>query len=202
VRHSGVAVLFWCFGFVCLLRNWQCVALFCYIFLLLCVYLVSLTLGFFSLTIQRTLGSFMTVGLQASWPLGEALNSRSASAKVSRDSFSTTLCGYLRSNHSSVKDVKQVRRRKYVSDASVEAARKEKNCLKKIARRRGSTPQDRGAFYGAITSHSGLKRIHEQAQRDKDATFQEQSFLRNFYNFATEAVAGASGGGVIYPISQ
>jgi hypothetical protein len=40
-----------------------------------------------------------------------------------------------------------------------------------------------------------LKRIHEQAQRDKDATFQERSFLRNFYNFAKEAVAGTIGGG-------
>jgi hypothetical protein len=37
-----------------------------------------------------------------------------------------------------------------------------------------------------------LKRIHEQAQRDKDATFQERSFLRNF---AKEAVAGTIGGG-------
>jgi hypothetical protein len=77
----------------------------------------------------------------------------------------------LRSNHSFVKDVKQNRKRKIVSDASVEAARKEKNHLKKIALRRGSTPQDRRAFYGAIRSHSHLKRIHEQAQRDKDATF-------------------------------
>jgi hypothetical protein len=51
-------------------------------------------------------------------------------------------------------------------------------------------PQDRKAFYGAIRSHSRLKRIHEQAQRDKDATFQERSFLHNFYNFAKEAVAG------------
>jgi hypothetical protein len=40
-----------------------------------------------------------------------------------------------------------------------------------------------------------LKRIHEQAQRDKDATFLERSFLRNFYNYAKEAVAGAIGGG-------
>jgi hypothetical protein len=48
VRRSGVAVLFWCFGFVCLFKNWQCVALFCCIFWLFCVYLVSLTLGFFS----------------------------------------------------------------------------------------------------------------------------------------------------------
>ena len=128
-------------------------------------------------------------------PAREALNSRSAGAKVSSDSFSSTLCGYLRSNHSFVKDVKQDRRRKSVSDASVEAARKEKNRLKKVARRRGSTPQDRRAFYGAIRSHSHLKRIHEQVQRDKDATFQERSYLRNFYNFAKEAVAGAIGGG-------
>jgi hypothetical protein len=89
-------------------------------------------------------------------PAWEALNWRSASAKVSSDSFSSTLCGYLRSNHSFIKNVKQDRRRKSVSDASVEAAHKEKNCLKKIARRRGSTPQDRRAFYEAIRSHSRL----------------------------------------------
>jgi hypothetical protein len=35
------------------------------------------------------------------------------------------------------------------------------------------SPQDKRAFYAAIRSHSHLKRIHEQAQRDKDATFQE-----------------------------
>jgi hypothetical protein len=99
-------------------------------------------------------------------PCREALNSHSASAKVSSDIFMSTLCGYLHSNHTFVKDVKEDRRRKFVSDASVEAARKEKNCLKKIARRRGSTPQDRRAFYGAIRIHSKLKRIHEQAQRD------------------------------------
>jgi hypothetical protein len=40
-----------------------------------------------------------------------------------------------------------------------------------------------------------LKRIHEQAQRDKDATLQERSFLRHFYNFAKEAIAGTIGGG-------
>jgi hypothetical protein len=44
-----------------------------------------------------------------------------------------------------------------------------------------------------------LKRIQEQAQRDKNATFQEQSFLRNFYNFAKEAVAGTIGGEVDSP---
>jgi uncharacterized membrane protein YgaE (UPF0421/DUF939 family) len=82
---------------------------------------------------------------------------------------------YLRTNRSFVKDVKQDRRRKSVSNASVEAARKEKNHLKKITRRRGSTPQDKRAFYGTIRSHSCLKRIHEQAQRDNDATFQEWS---------------------------
>jgi hypothetical protein len=177
-------LVFW----LCSFRNWQCVALFYCTFLLFCVYLVSLTLCFFSLTFQRTLGNFMTIAQ-------EALNSRSASAKVSSDSFASTLCGYLRSNCSFVKDIKQDRRRKSVSDASVEAARKEKNCLKNIARRRGSTPQDRRAFYGAIKSHSRLKRIHEQAQRDKDATFQERSFLRNCYNFAKEGVAGTIGGG-------
>jgi hypothetical protein len=76
-------------------------------------------------------------------PAQEALNSRSACAKVSSDSFTSTLCGYLRSNHSFVKDVKQDRRRKSVSNGSVETAHKEKNRLKKITRRRGSTPQDR-----------------------------------------------------------
>jgi hypothetical protein len=101
-------------------------------------------------------------------PAREALNSRSASAKVSSDSFTSSLCRYLRNY---IKDVKQDRRKKSVSDASVEAARKEKNHLKKIARRRESTPQDRMAFHGAIRSHSQLKRIHEQAQRDKDAIF-------------------------------
>jgi uncharacterized Fe-S cluster-containing protein len=101
------------------------------------------------------------------------LNSRSASTKVSSDSFESAFCGYLRNDHSFVKDIKQDRRRKSVSNASVEVARKEKNRLKKIARRGGRTPQDRRAFYGAIRSHSCLKRIHEQAQRDKDATFQE-----------------------------
>jgi hypothetical protein len=135
-------------------------------------------------------------------PAREALNLRSASAKVFSDSFSSTICGYLRSNHSFVKDVKQDRRRKSVSNASVEAACKEKNCLKKVARRRGSTPQDRRAFYGAIKSHSRLKRIPEQAQRDKDATFQERSYLRSFCNFAKEAVAGTIGVGVIHPSSQ
>jgi hypothetical protein len=100
----------------------------------------------------------------------------------------------LRSNHSFVKDVKQDRKKKSVSDVSVEAARKEKNCLKKVAHRRGSTPQDRRDFYGAMRYHFCLKRIHEQAQRDKDATFQERSYLCNFYNFAKKAVAGTIGG--------
>jgi hypothetical protein len=93
---------------------------------------VSLTPGFFFLTFQRTLGSFMTVAFQALGPAREALNSRLASTKVSSDSFISTLCGYLRSNHSFVQDVKQERRRKSVSDASVEVARKEKNRLKKL----------------------------------------------------------------------
>jgi hypothetical protein len=81
-------------------------------------------------------------------PAQETLNSRSASAKISSDSFASTLCGYLRSNRRFFKDVKQDRRRKSVGNASVEAAHKEKNRLKKIARRRGSTPQDRRAFVG------------------------------------------------------
>jgi hypothetical protein len=78
----------------------------------------------------------------------------------------------LRSNHSFVKDVKQDRRSKFVSDATVEAARKEKNRVKKVARRRDRTPKDRRAFYKAIRSHCRLKQIHEQAQREKDAMFQ------------------------------
>jgi hypothetical protein len=40
-----------------------------------------------------------------------------------------------------------------------------------------------------------LKRIYEQAQRDKDATFQERSYLRDFYNCEKEAVTGTIGGG-------
>jgi hypothetical protein len=99
------------------------------------------------------------------------------------------------SNCSFVKDVKQDRRRKSVSDATVEAARKEKNCLKKVARGRNSTPRDRRAFYEAIRSHCRLKRIHEQAQREKDAMFQERSYWQNFYNYVKEAVAGTIGGG-------
>jgi hypothetical protein len=117
------------------------------------------------------------------------LNWLSASAKVSSDSFTSALCGYLRSNHSFVKDVKQDRRRKSVSDATVEPARKEKKCLKKVACRRDSTPRDRRAFYEVIRSHCRLKRIHEQAQREKDAMFQERSYWRYFYNYAKEAVA-------------
>jgi hypothetical protein len=128
-------------------------------------------------------------------PAQEALNLRSTSAKGSSDSFSSTLSGYLRSNRSFVKDVKQDRKRKSVSNASVERAHKEKNRLKKIAHRRGNTCQDRRAFYGAIRSHFRLKRIHEQTQRDKDATFQERSFLHNFYNFAKQAIALTIGGG-------
>jgi hypothetical protein len=93
-------------------------------------------------------------------PARVALNLRSASAKVSSDSFTSTLCGYLRSNHSFVKDVKKDRRRKSVSDATVEAAHKEKNCLKMVARRRDSTPRDRRAFYEAVRSHCRPKRIH------------------------------------------
>jgi hypothetical protein len=102
-------------------------------------------------------------------------------------------CGYLRSERSFVKDVKQDRRRKSVNNASVEAARKE-NHLKKIGRWRGSTSQDKRVFYGVIRSHSRLKRIHKQVQRDKDATLQERSYLRHFYNYAKEAVAGSIGG--------
>jgi hypothetical protein len=103
-------------------------------------------LGLVFLTFQQMIGNFMTVAFRASW----ALLGRSASAKVSSDSFTSTLCGYLRSNHSFVKDIKKDRRRKSVSDATVEAACKEKNRLKKVARRRDSTSRDRRAFYEAI----------------------------------------------------
>jgi hypothetical protein len=101
------------------------------------------------------------------------------------------LCSF----HSFVKDVKQDRRKKSVSDATVEAANKEKNCLTKVARRRDSTPRDKRAFYEAIKSHCKLKWIHEQAQREKDAMFQEQSYWRNFYNYAKEAVGTIGGRG-------
>jgi hypothetical protein len=66
-------------------------------------------------------------------PARATLNLHSASVKVSSESFTSVLCGYLRSNRSFVRDVKQERRRKSVSDATVEVARKEKNCLKKVA---------------------------------------------------------------------
>jgi hypothetical protein len=79
-------------------------------------------------------------------PARAALNSRSASAKVSGDSFTSTLCGYLHSNRSFVKNVKKDRRRKSVSDATVEAAHKEKNRLKKFASRRDSTQGIGGLF--------------------------------------------------------
>jgi hypothetical protein len=123
-----------------------------------------------------------------------ALNSGSTSAKVFSDSFTSALCGHLRSNHSFVKDVKQDRRRKSVSDATVKAACKEKNRLKNVARRRDSNPRDRRVFYEATRSHCRLKRIHKQAQREKDAMFQKQSSWQNFYNYAKEAVAGTIGG--------
>jgi hypothetical protein len=71
----------------------------------------------------------------------EALNLHSADAKFFRDSFTSTLCGYLRSNPSFVKDVKQDRRRNSVTGGSMEAANEEKNRLKNIFRRRGSTPR-------------------------------------------------------------
>jgi hypothetical protein len=38
-----------------------------------------------------------------------------------------------------------------------------------------------------------LKIIYEQAQKEKDATVQEQSYLCNIYNYAKEAVAGTIG---------
>jgi hypothetical protein len=83
-------------------------------------------------------------------PAWEALNSRSASAKVSSDSFSSILCGYLRSNHSFVKDVKQDRRRKSVSNASVEAAPKEENCLKKMPLGEEVPPRIERLFKGRL----------------------------------------------------
>ena len=92
-----------------------------------------------------------------------------------------------------VKEVRQDRGRKSVSDASVEAACREKNHLRRIARRRGRNRQDRRAFHEAIRTHSRLKLLHEQAQRGRDVAFQERSFLRNFYNFPKEAIAGTIG---------
>jgi hypothetical protein len=65
-------------------------------------------------------------------PPREALNSRSASTKVSSDSFRSTLCRYLRSNRSFIKDVKQDRRRKSVSNASVEVAHKRRIASKRL----------------------------------------------------------------------
>jgi hypothetical protein len=106
-------------------------------------------------------------------PAQEALSSCSQVPRFLEIVLQVRSAGYLRSDCSFVKDVKLDRRRKFVSDASVEAASKEKNHLKKIACRRGSTPQDRRAFYGAVRSHSRLKGIHEQVQRNKNATFQE-----------------------------
>jgi hypothetical protein len=128
-------------------------------------------------------------------PARAALNLRSASANVSSDSFTSALCDYLCRIHSFVKDVKQYRMRKSVGDATVEAALKEKNRLKKVAHRRDSTSRDRGAFYEAIRSHCRLKWIHEQAQREKNAMFQERSYWQNFYNYAKEVVARTNGGG-------
>jgi hypothetical protein len=49
--------------------------------------------------------------------------------------------------------------------------------------------------YEAIRSHSRLKWILRQAQRERDAMFQERSNLRNLYNYAKEPVAGTIGGG-------
>jgi hypothetical protein len=128
-------------------------------------------------------------------PARAALNWCSASAKVSSDSFTSALCGYLRSNRSFVRDVKKDRRRKSVNNATVEAARKEKNWLKKVALRRDSTSRNRRDFYKVIRSHCRLKQIHEQAHKEKDAMFQEWSYCRKFYNYVKEAVAGTIGGG-------
>jgi hypothetical protein len=62
-----------------------------------------------------------------------------------------------------------------------------------------SYPTDCVNPLSAVRSHSHLKRIHVQAQRDKDAIFQERSFLSNFYDYAKEAVAGTIGGGFDSP---
>jgi hypothetical protein len=86
----------------------------------------------------------------------------------------------LRNNHSFVKDVKQDRRMPL---------------LRQPVRRRIASKRDRMAVYEAIRSHCRLKQIHEQAQREKDAMFQERSYLQNFHNYAKEAVAGTIGGG-------
>jgi hypothetical protein len=99
----------------------------------------------------------------------ENCHAQTVSAKVSSDSFTSTLCGYLHSNCSFVKDVKKDRRKSVM-------AHKEKNRLKKVARRRDSTERDRRAFYKVIRSHWRMKQIHEQALREKDAMFQERTY--------------------------
>jgi len=135
-------------------------------------------------------------------PARAVLNSRSANANVSSDSFTNALFGYLHSNHSLVKDVKQDRRRKSVSDATVEAARKEKNCLKKVARKRDSTPRDRRTFNEVIRSHFRLKRIHVQAQREKMQCFRNGPTGGNFITMLRKPLLELLGVGVIHPSSQ
>jgi hypothetical protein len=130
-------------------------------------------------------------------PTRAALNSSSASTKVSI----STLCGYLHSNHSFVKDVKQDRRRKSVSDATVEVACKEKNCLKKVARKRDSTLQDRRAFSEAIRSHSRLKQILGQAQSERDSMFLVDT-CGIFITMLRKPLLELLGTGVTHPVSQ
>jgi hypothetical protein len=135
-------------------------------------------------------------------PARAALNSRSASAKVSSDIFTSTLCGYLHSNHSFFKDVKKDRRRMFVSNATVEAARKEKNHLKKVAPRKDSTPRDRRDFYEAIRSHCRLKQIHEQAQREKMQFFRNGPTGGTFITMLRKPLLELLRVGVIHPSSQ
>jgi hypothetical protein len=80
------------FGLVYSFSNWQCVALFYHIFCFFYVYLVSLRLGFFSPDLPADtlqLHDGCVLGLLG--PDREALNSHSESAKVSIDSFTSTL---------------------------------------------------------------------------------------------------------------
>jgi hypothetical protein len=103
----------------------MCCSVLLYIFAIVCIAGVADTRFFFPDLPADTwqLHDGCVLGLLG--PAQEGLNSRSASTKVSSDSFTSTLCGYLRYNCSFVKDVKQDRRRKSVSNASVEAALKE-----------------------------------------------------------------------------
>jgi hypothetical protein len=112
------------FGFVCLFASLVVSVLFLSFFVFIIIFLAFLAL--FGIADARLSLPDLPADawqlhngciLDLLGPAWAALNSRSASAKVS--SFTSTLCGYLRSNHSFVKDVKKDRRKKSVSDATV-----------------------------------------------------------------------------------